>query len=503
MPLPDDFDPAAPCPAPFNLAGYVLAAGDEDKIALEVLGGGAVRWTFGDLRRAVAGYAAALRTEGLAPGDKLLMRLGNTVEFPLLFLAAVAAGVVPVPTSAALTVEEVDWIAADLAPALTVQAPGVAGPSRGRVVALEALVPDRDAPLAPVPGDPDRMAYVVYTSGSSGRPRAVAHAHRAIWARRMMWRDWYGMGPEDRILHAGAFNWTYTLGVGLLDPWAMGATALIPEAGTDSAALPEALAASGASIFAAVPGVYRQILKQEALPRLPRLRHGLTAGEALPDSLRAAWRDRVGTELYEALGMSECSTFISAHPGRQAPPGHAGFAQAGRRIAALDADGVEVARGTSGVLGVHRGDPGLMLGYLEGGRPRLPLTGDWFVTGDMVEIASDGAVRYLGRGDDMMNAGGFRVSPLEVEKAFHGRPEIGEAAAVEVKIKADVTVIALFYVAAAPVTEAALAAEAAQHLARYKQPRLYIPVETLPKGRTGKLDRRALRAAYEARHDQA
>jgi acyl-coenzyme A synthetase/AMP-(fatty) acid ligase len=77
-------------------------------------------------------------------------------------------------------------------------------------------------------GDPDRLAYLVFTSGSSGEPKAVAHAHRAIWARRMMTEGWYGLTPEDRLLHAGAFNWTFTLGTGLLDPWAIGATALIP-----------------------------------------------------------------------------------------------------------------------------------------------------------------------------------------------------------------------------------------------------------------------------------
>jgi hypothetical protein len=87
-------------------------------------------------------------------------------------------------------------------------------------------------------GDPDRLAYLVFTSGSSGEPKAVAHAHRAIWARRMMVQGWYGLTPEDRLLHAGAFNWTFTLGTGLLDPWAIGATALIPAPGVPIEALP-------------------------------------------------------------------------------------------------------------------------------------------------------------------------------------------------------------------------------------------------------------------------
>ena len=77
-------------------------------------------------------------------------------------------------------------------------------------------------------GDPDRLAYAVFTSGTSGRAQAVGHAHRAIWARGMMHQGWEGITAEDRVLHAGAFNWTYTLGTGLMDPWTVGATALIP-----------------------------------------------------------------------------------------------------------------------------------------------------------------------------------------------------------------------------------------------------------------------------------
>ena len=90
----------------------------------------------------------------------------------------------------------------------------------------------RDLPAAPWHmGDPDRLGYIIYTSGTSGRPSAVMHAHRAIWARQMMVRGWYDLKPEDRVMHAGAFNWTYTLGTGLMDPWTAGATALIPAAG--------------------------------------------------------------------------------------------------------------------------------------------------------------------------------------------------------------------------------------------------------------------------------
>lgn len=123
--------------------------------------------------------------------------------------------------------------------------------------------------LTPAPyamGEPDRPAYIIYTSGTSGHPRAVVHAHRTVWARRMMWEGWYGLLEQDRVLHAGAFNWTYTLGTGLLDPWARGATALIPGHGVASEALGLLLKQHDATIFAAAPGGLPQTPKNGVAP---------------------------------------------------------------------------------------------------------------------------------------------------------------------------------------------------------------------------------------------
>jgi acyl-coenzyme A synthetase/AMP-(fatty) acid ligase len=147
---------------------------------------------------------------------------------------------------------------------------------------------------------------------------AVSHAHRAILARQQMHQHWEGLTRTDRLLHAGALNWTYTLGTGLLDPWTVGATALIPAAGTPATQLPTLMARAEATILAAAPGVFRQLLRTD-LPPLPQLRHGLSAGEALPDSLRAQWHHRTGTDLHEALGMSEVSTYLSGSATRPAP----------------------------------------------------------------------------------------------------------------------------------------------------------------------------------------
>jgi acyl-coenzyme A synthetase/AMP-(fatty) acid ligase len=313
----------------------------------------------------------------------------------------------------------------------------------------------------------------------------------------MMWDGWYGLTPDDRVLHAGAFNWTYTLGAGLTDPWAAGATALIYAGPPDREVWPRLTAAHGATIFAAVPGVYRQMLAAEDLAGgFAGLRHGLSAGEALPEAVRAAWEAATGRRIYEALGMSEVSTYVSFAPGCPTVPGRAGRPQPGRRVAVLGEDGAAlVTRGEDGLLAVSRRDPGLMLGYWRReAETAAAFRGEWFVTGDRARMEADGTIAYLGRADDVMNAGGYRVSPGEVEAALLAHPGVAEAAAVEMAVRSGVSIVAAFYVPAdGPVPEGELAAHCEARLARYKCPRAFHAVAALPRGANGKLLRRRLK----------
>lgn len=486
-----------PCPASFNLASYVLGAGDDADVALVVSSGpdaAPAEWRYADLRAAVHRSAGGLAARGVRPGDRVLLRIGNDPAFAILFLAAITLGAVPVPTSALLTPPEVHAIASEITPRLTCFAGGL------KPISLPGAVLDADEvaalmaadPIGPDMGDPNRLAYMIYTSGTSGRPRAVMHAHRAIWARRMMWDGWYGLRADDRMLHAGAFNWTYTLGTGLLDPWSRGATAMIYSGPADRSVWGKLAQQLKPSIFAAAPGVYRQILTQDTAP-FKALRHGLSAGEKLSPDVRAAWQRETGTEIYEALGMSECSTFISHPAGRPVDPASAGYPQQGRRIAVLGADGTPTDIDTPGQLAVHRQDPGLMLGYFnQPEETAARFAGDWFATGDTVSMAQDGAITYLGRDDDMMNAGGYRVSPLEVECALLEHDGVEEAAAAEVEVKPGVTVIGAFFVGTATPEE--LQEFCAARLAKYKQPRMFVPKTALPRGANGKLRRKDLRS---------
>lgn len=503
-----DQGPSAPCPAPFNLAAHVLgrAEAQPDKIALAVLGlGSAERWSYGRLCAAVRGTGTGLLRAGLQPGDRVLMRLGNTVEFPIAYLGAIAVGLIPIPTSSQLTAPEVAGMIETTRPALILRAAGVACPKTDiptlDEAALEAM---RDLPPADWDmGDPDRPAYIIYTSGTSGIPRAVVHAHRAIWARRMMFDGWYGLRPDDRLCHAGAFNWTFTLGTGLMDPWTMGATALIPAPGITPEQLPLLLKRHDATIFAAAPGVYRKLVTPGQRLALPQLRHGLAAGEKLSDTIRQHWQEATGTPIYEAYGMSECSTFISGSPDHPAAPGTLGRPQTGRRVAILAEDG-PAAPGQEGAIAVHNSDPGLMLGYL--GAPEATArkySGDWFLTGDQGMMDSEGHITYLGRADDMMNAGGFRVSPMEVEAALSAYPGVTAVAVTDIEVKEDARVIMAFYTGPETLDPATLDSFARARLAGYKAPRAYHHVTALPTGANGKILRRALRPIYEDLHGQA
>ena len=499
---PDIGDIHAPCPSDFNMAEYVLAHADitPEKVALSVLSNsGARRISYVQLKSDVLCVAQGLLDAGVEPDDRVLMRLGNTVDFPITYLAAIAIGAVPVPTSSVLTETEVAKIITDINPTVIVHDGACALPDTvHRVLNVEQIEAFKSNSCAEFHrGDPNRLAYIVYTSGTSGHPRAVMHAHRAIWARRMMIRDWYDLNAEDRLLHAGAFNWTFTLGTGLMDPWSVGATALIPEPNVDLKLLPLLLSRHDATLFAAAPGVIRKL--NASLPdqfRIPKLRHVLSAGEKLSPEVRSTWRMKTGVDMYEAFGMSECSTFLSSAPHRPSADHALGWPQRGRRISlcAVHDPTQEAMLGEEGIIAVHQDDPGLMLGYFNAaGETADRFVDGWFLTGDHARIGENGAYYYTGRKDDMMNAGGFRVSPIELEYCLSQVQGITSMACVEVEIKTGAKIIVAFYTSASSDIETHLKDHAQMHLANYKRPKAYVLLDALPQNANGKINRNALR----------
>ncbi|MCP5157939.1 MAG: acyl-CoA synthetase [Gammaproteobacteria bacterium] len=502
-------------PARFNMARYCLesqARATPDKVALRVVSDArapvtdAECWTYRQLDDAVRRTATGLRRRGLVPGARIMIRMGNTSDYALLFFGAIAAGCVPLPSSAQLTEEEADFLLADsgarllaLSDDLAIQAPpGVQVLGSADMAALRG----GNEPLDYADTAADDPAFLIYTSGTTGQPKGVLHAQRSAWGRRPMYQGWYGIRPDDVVLHAGAFNWTYTLGVGLTDPWANGATAVLYNGPRAATVWPMLMEKFRATLFAAVPGLYRQVLKYNDLRAfdLSNLRHGLTAGEALSVALLEQWRSITGKELYEALGMSECSTYVSSSLQAPVKLGSPGQAQQGRCVAVLPVDDGEepLPPGEIGLLAVHRSDPGLMLGYWN--RPdeeALVYRGDWFIGGDLAHFDADGYLYYHGRNDDVMNAMGYRVSPLEVEHCLSRHPAVAEVAVTELRVREEVSVIAAFVVPRDPdepdgMDAAPLLAHAHAHLAAYKCPREIIFVDALPRTANGKVRRRDL-----------
>ncbi|MEM7176671.1 MAG: class I adenylate-forming enzyme family protein [Pseudomonadota bacterium] len=504
-----DLGPPPPCPKGFNMARYVMEAGRRapDKVALLVLEGAAgdvaETWRFADLDRAIRGTAAGLRALGLQRGERVALRMGNLSDFPILFFGIVAAGGIAVPTSSQLTEAEFAGIAADMTPRFIALADDLA---LSHLPGGAQAIPQADwASLRQTPPGgfaethADDPAYLVYTSGTSGTPKGVLHAHRAAWARRMMWAGWYGLDAGDVMLHAGAFNWTYTLGTGLTDPWAAGASSLIHTGPATADQLPALANRYDATILAAVPGVYRRILRSPAGldETFASLRHALISGEHAPGTLMAQWREVTGKPVYEALGMSEVSTFLSSSPTVPYKPGTTGRPQMGRRVAILDGDHPAPV-GAPGELAVSNRDPGLMLRYWN--QPEATagaMRGEWFVTGDRASMDAEGYVTHHGRTDDVMTALGYRVSPQEVEAALAAHPDIAEIGVTQVQVRPDLALIGAFVVPRGDWPgEAALTAFAEDRLAQYKCPRLWVPCTALPRTANGKLLRRDLAAQY-------
>ena len=504
-----------PPPQKFNMSRYCLAPSKErpaDKTALIVVNDpvtleAAETWFFGALEDTVLRIAAGLEALGLERGDRFLIRLGNTSDYALLFFGAIAGGFVPIPTSSTLSGREVAFFCQDCAAKAIAldeslpmsELPGTIQVLKDDEIAALKRYPER-ADYADT--DADDPAYMVFTSGTGSEPKGVLHAQRSVWGRQPMYQGWYEISSSDRMLHAGAFNWTYTLGVGLSDPWANGATSVIYTGPRDIGVWPRLIAKHRVTLFAGVPTLFRQILKYCDFDRgaMPSLRHGLVGGERLSIGLKQEWRERTGRPLFEALGMSELSTYISASPSVPAKGDAIGKPQPGRHIEILPLDGGTdpLPRNELGVIASHRSDPSLMLGYWN--RPeeeKLVYRGDWFLTGDLGTMDQEGYVTHHGRADDLMNALGYRVSPAEVEKVLAAHPDVAEVAVAEIQVRADLSVIGAFLVPkeGSSADAEAIKSYAEERLAGYKVPREYIFLESLPRSPNGKVRRAELRAS--------
>ncbi len=484
--------------------------------------------TYRELADRSSRLAQALRELGIDAGERVLVRLPNAVAYPVAFFGALKRGAVAVPTSPLLTAGEVEYIArdsgaraavidkaawAELGPLLagksplryvllagegeTVQVPGI------ECLDLEAQLDAVASWSAPHPTRADDPAYLVYTSGTTGYPKGVLHAHRSLLGRAPASRYWFDFAPDDgsgaardRIVHSGKFNWTYVLGSALMDPLYLGKTVIAYEGPNDPAAWPRLIARHAATIFVGVPTVYRQILQRTGCARadVPSLRHCMSAGEHLSDEVFAQWKARFGLDVYEAVGMSEISYYLSQCKQRPIRPGSAGFAQPGHDVALLDPDTLApVAEGSEGMICVRDDDPGLFLRYwnLPEETARLKRDG-WFLTGDFGRRDEDGYLWFLGRKDDIIKSFGYRVSPYEVERVLKSHPAVADCACVG-EAAGDGKVLVAAYVIPQEGTKShprELLAFARARLAPYKAPKVLYFAREFPRTANGKILRR-------------
>ncbi|WP_036299836.1 acyl-CoA synthetase [Methylotenera sp. L2L1] len=483
--------------------------------------------TFAELALKTNLFAQVLRDLGVKVGDRVLIRLPNSLDYPIAFLGAMKMGAISVPTSTLLTAEEVAYLAKDSGAAVLVtdatawsamqlQLEGALGDTPNLKYVLltqltQAIVPsklvvhDLEMTMASV-GVVEEMpltkaedpAYLVYTSGTTGYPKGVLHAHRALLGRQPAAQYWFNYSEQvqDRIMHSGKFNWTYVLGTGLMDPLYLGKTVIVHEGKNDAQKWLDLIQKHQATIFIGVPTIYRQILQKTttAKEQLPSMRHYMSAGEHLSDEVLNQWRERFGLDIYEAVGMSEFSYYLSQSRYRPIRAGSAGFPQPGHNIQLLNPDTREsVATGEEGMICVTDTDPGLFLRYWNLDEETAKYKHDgYFFTGDYAKFDADGYIWFLGRKDDIIKSFGYRVSPYEIERVYKGHPDVADCAAIGEEIEKD-KLLVVIYVILKPevsVTPDDLLQFGKQHLAAYKSPKTVYLAKDFPRTKNGKILRK-------------
>lgn len=487
---------------------------------------GTTQITFEQLAKRTDRFAQLLRDLDIPFGDRVLIRLPNCLDYPTAFLGAMKRGAIAVPTSTLLTPEEVAYLARDSGASVLVTdkaawtqlqahlldsepvpnlkhvfltgAGEVQAHPTLNVLDLESVLDAIEYSLPAHLTEADDPAYLVYTSGTTGYPKGVLHAHRALIGREPASQYWFNFdqNSQDRIMHSGKFNWTYVLGTGLMDPLYLGKTVIVHEGKNDADLWTRLIAKHSATIFIGVPTIYRQIIQKTKAVQadVPSLRHCMSAGEHLSDEVLQQWRERFGRDVYEAVGMSEFSYYLSQSVLRPIRPGSAGFPQPGHALQLLNPETLEpVAQGEEGMICVPDTDPGLFLRYwnLEEETAKYKHDG-WFFTGDYARYDADGYIWFLGRKDDIIKSFGYRVSPYEIERVYKSHPAVADCAAVGEELEKD-KLLVVTYVILQPNAEVSadeLLSFGKQHLAAYKSPKTVYLTKDFPRTKNGKILRK-------------
>ena len=451
---------------------------------------------------------------GLVPGNRVLLRGGNSVAMALAWLAVVKAGLVAVATMPLLRARELGDIIDKAQPTValcdgklldelrTAQAghpvlativpfnqDGVAG-------SLEARAARQPADFTACPTAADDIALLAFTSGTTGKPKAVVHTHRDVLAACEAWpRHVLRATPDDIVMGSPPLAFTFGLGGMLIFPMWAGASVYYPDITYTPEAMVRLIRDVGATICYTAPTFYRQMAPFAKAIGLPSLRTCVSAGEGLPDATRQLWKDATGIEMTDGIGATEMFHIFISSAGADVRRGAIGKVVPGYQARVVDEQGREVPRGTVGKLAVI-GPTGCR--YMADERQARYVRDGWNFPGDAFVQDEDGYFFYQARDDDMIITAGYNVGGPEVEDALLRHPAVAECGVIGLPDEDRGMIVKAFCVLKPGfVGDNALVKTLQEHvkstIAPYKYPRQIEFRDTLPRTETGKLQRFKLR----------
>ena len=524
--------PVAAPPARFNFAQHLLARNATHASRTAFIDDQGTL-SYGALDERVRRLAAGLLALGLRREERILLLMHDGCDWPVSFLGAMYAGIVPVAVNTLLTVDDYVFmlahsraqavlVSAALLPTLQaalaggghevktviVSHPAAALPAG--TLALDEFVAAH-APLAePAATGPDDPGFWLYSSGSTGRPKGTLHSHaNPYWTAELYGTPVLGLTERDVCFSAAKLFFAYGLGNALSFPLSVGATVLLmaerptPEATFrrwrgEVGGQGDAGRSSGVrpTVFFGAPTGYAGMLASPALPARQdvALRLCSSAGEALPADIGQRFTAHFGVEIIDGIGSTEMlHIFLSNFPGR-VRYGTTGWPVPGYELELRGDGGGPVPDGDIGDLYV-RGPSAALMYWGNREKSLETFQGAWTRTGDKYSRNADGSYTYAGRSDDMLKVSGVYVSPFEVEATLVQHPSVLEAAVIGTPDADGLTKTKAFVVlkAGQAASEADLKAFVKERLAPYKYPRAIEFVDELPKTATGKIQRFKLR----------
>ncbi len=447
------------------------AAAQPDKTALVC---GDTTLTYAQFADQAERTAHAWLRQGLEPGDRVALHMRNSIELATCYYACFAAGFIAVPVNTRLTPEEIAYVLDHSGAKAYLAQPDLRIPTS--VPSWEFAVGPAGKGDLPAP-HPDHPALLLYTSGTTARPKGVSHSQRTL-AGNASYMDSWGLRADDHTLLFTAMVHASGAIMLLMSSLWMGATVTIVPV-FDAGKVLDTWERSGATFYMSLPTLVRALLaEQRARPRnITTGRLAICGGDVVPVPLQEEYASIFGHPMVEGFGMTEGLPTLANHPDNNRP------GSMGRPVGDTE---IRVVDGEMWMRGA-----GIATGYW--GHP--PFEEGWLKTGDLVEIDPDGFVWFRGRKKEIIVRGGSNIAPQEVEETLYKHPAVGEAGVIgdpdEYWGEKVVAYVALRQGHDASPEE--LMAFARQHLAEYKCPEQIVFLPALPKGATGKVQRRALK----------